>query len=162
MPIAQLVMRSLATKAAKGDHRSQRLMAEPISHVEQDQAQLIGDHHRMVRPHEEECFRDIGRAEKRGLPPPKPVPDPQDIILCPHTASVKYVGPMNEAEQQQLEILTQLFHHYVEEWETYERLAEEAETPKDEAEWSALAENAAARFEAFMEKTNDLGSGLID
>jgi hypothetical protein len=101
VPVAQAVVRTMAVKAAKGDHRSQRLFSEMLWEIEEDR--LAEDRDKLMTAvcYKERCHQEITRRQQRGLPPPLILPHPDDVVIDWGTGGVKVTGPVT---REQLEI----------------------------------------------------------
>lgn len=94
LPMAQAVIRALAVKAAKGDHRSQRRFAELLASVESARKILNDRWLETAIEYKVEWERELRRRERLGitdLPGPLPHPDHVKIDLDEGTARI--VGP---------------------------------------------------------------------
>lgn len=102
MSAAQLTLRSLTARAAKGDFRSQRLFTELLQATEAREQAAKEEHFETMlqyKLHWEKVLRD---REERGLPPPDPMPmpHPADVYVNPRTGECAIRGPMSEDEAE--------------------------------------------------------------
>lgn len=77
IPLAQAVLRSLGVKAAKGDHRSQRLFLETVSVSEARRARARDEDERFLIRYKYETEFQMGLAST------DPLPHPDHIIIEP-------------------------------------------------------------------------------
>ncbi|WP_022698123.1 DUF5681 domain-containing protein [Euryhalocaulis caribicus] len=103
VPMAQAVMRSLAVNAAKGDHRSQRLFSELLSHTERQNKALHDEWLETAINYKVEWERELDRREKLGIEVPLPIPHPDDIEIDMRTGGVLVKGPMTKEQKAELD-----------------------------------------------------------
>lgn len=94
VPVAQAVVRTMAVKAAKGDHRSQRLFSEMVRETERDQLAEARDKLMTAVRYKERCHEEITRRQQRGLAPPLILPHPDDVVIDWGSGEVKVTGPV--------------------------------------------------------------------
>jgi hypothetical protein len=107
LPMAQLTLRSLAAKAAKGDARAQRQFAEMVSVAEAKEQQMREEMFEVMLQYKTRWSQELSDRQRRGLPPPNPMPcpHPDDIFIDPRTGETKVQGPMTEDERDHFELL---------------------------------------------------------
>lgn len=152
MPIAQLAVRSLATKAAKGDHRSQRLITELVSAVESQDHRLHFEHMRNAMDYKDKWNMAIAGAHHRGEEPPSPLPHPDDIEICARTGAVRYLGPINEEEADTLAKVCEVIIDLQEEEAFFAQSAERARNPERKAGWEELRDETNAERLQLMKR----------
>lgn len=106
VPIAQAVIRTLGVKAAKGDHRSQRLFAELLSSVESANRRLHDEYLETAIVYKAEWERELFRRDRLGITDlPDPLPHPDHIEINMSTGQVIMKGPMTKEEKAKLDWL---------------------------------------------------------
>lgn len=108
VPIAQAVIRALGVKAAKGDHRSQRLFAELLGGTETANKRLHDAYLEAAIVYKTDWDRELERRERLQITAPDPIPHPDDIEINMATGEVIIKGPMTKEEKA---------HH--QEWRAY-------------------------------------------
>ncbi|WP_137702227.1 DUF5681 domain-containing protein [Marimonas lutisalis] len=100
VPMAQAVVRAMSVKAAKGDHRSQRLFAELLASTEGANKML---HDRWIEGATEykiEWERELQRREQLGITDlPNPLPHPDHVIIDYRSGTARIMGPMTKEEK---------------------------------------------------------------
>lgn len=100
VPMAQAVVRAMSVKAAKGDHRSQRLFAELLASTESANRML---HDRWIEGATEykiEWERELRRREVLGITDlPEPLPHPDHVIIDYRSGTARIMGPMTKEEK---------------------------------------------------------------
>ena len=108
MPMAQAVMRSLAVKAAKGDHRSQRLFGELLSSVErQDRAQR-DEWLETVIEYKLGWENELERRKRLDIKAPDPVPHPDDIHIDFGNNTIEINGPFTREEKEHIDTIREI------------------------------------------------------
>jgi len=156
MPIAQLALRSLATKAAKGDHRSQRLITDLVSTVESHDHRLHFEHMRNAMDYKDEWNMAIREDRRRGEEPPTPLPHPDDIQICSRTGEVRYLGPMTQDEAEALGNVRELVFDLEEEEAFFAQSAKRARTKERKARWEELRDQSATQRQRLLERLQPL------
>lgn len=112
MPAIEAIVRTMAIKGAKGDHRSQRLFAEMLWEIEGAQQKEHLDMLMTAVGYKELAQQEITRREQRGLPPPLILPHPDDVLIDWETGAVKVAAPVTreqfEAWEELWEMRTQI------------------------------------------------------
>lgn len=107
VPMAEAIIRSIALKAAKGDHRSQKLFTEILGQVERDRkAQRFGMFQATVE-YKISAERELEQYAKLGITPPELVPHPDDIEINLDTGDITFYGPRTAQEFSFWTILAQ-------------------------------------------------------
>lgn len=100
VPMAQAVVRAMSVKAAKGDHRSQRLFAELLASTENARQAL---HNRWVEAATEykiEWEMELRRRAVLGITDlPDPLPHPDHVIIDYRSGTARIIGPMTKEER---------------------------------------------------------------
>ncbi|WP_319824072.1 DUF5681 domain-containing protein [Thalassovita sp.] len=103
IPMARAVMRSLAVNAAKGQHRSQRLFAEILTRVEQQNRALAEEVAEIASDYKAYWEQELERRQRLRLTDlPDPLPHPDQVRIDMFTGEVRVVGPITEDEQGKL------------------------------------------------------------
>lgn len=103
LPAIQAVFRAMGVSALKGNRFVQKTLTDMVAKMEaehyQSRLELFGT---MVE-YKHRWDQEIERCRKAGLPEPRPIPHPDDIILDPNTGDVKILGPQTKEEKQRLD-----------------------------------------------------------
>lgn len=97
--LAQAITRSLSVKAAKGDHRSQRLFMELLQSVETSKARSYEELQEVAIGYKVDWERELDRRERLGLNLPPPLPHPDHVRIDMQTGHVRIIGPCNKREK---------------------------------------------------------------
>ena len=100
LPMAQAIMRSMSLKAAKGDHRSQRLFSELLATTEQ--ANKLDQEGRFKAALEYKLYweDELEQRKELGITDlPDPLPHPDHVLVDPREGTVRIAGPMTEEEK---------------------------------------------------------------
>ncbi len=93
MAVAQLGIRALCAKAAKGDVRAQKLLLEHLPAAERDREQLRAEVVEAMREYAEIEKRRIAEAKRAGRRYDPSGPHPDDLEFDPLTGDVSVRGP---------------------------------------------------------------------
>ncbi len=99
IPMAQAVMRAIAMKAVKGDHRSQRLFSELLTETERADKKLHDEWTNTALDYKRWWEEEIARCKRLGLPDPDPVPHPDHIDMDMRTGEIVVDGPMTHKQR---------------------------------------------------------------
>ncbi|WP_137154519.1 DUF5681 domain-containing protein [Rhizobium sp. FKL33] len=102
IPWREAIMRSIFTNAAKGNARSQTLAVHTIMRADAERARKRAEEIAFWRDYQQKTWAQIEAAKRKGLPPPTPLPHPDDIILDVQEG-VRFKGPIDEVWQAKLE-----------------------------------------------------------
>ena len=100
LPVIKAVFRSLGVSAMKGNRLAQATMAELVRGIEEEDRKLRVDHYATAVEYKSGWEEAIEQARERGLPEPRPIPHPDDVIINARTAEVHYRGPMTPEEKR--------------------------------------------------------------
>jgi hypothetical protein len=103
MPLAQAVIRSISVKAAKGDHKSQKLLTDLVGRTEEQETAL---HNRIMETtidYIKEADFELERRKRLGDTGPDIIPHPEDIILDEDTGLPFIAGPLTYAHKREFE-----------------------------------------------------------
>jgi hypothetical protein len=98
VPMAEAIIRSMALKAAKGDHRSQRLFAEMLNRTEASLKASYNAWLEQAIEYKVEWERELERRQRLGIIGPEPLPHPDDIEIDMKTGTVIMRGPMTQEQ----------------------------------------------------------------
>ena len=100
LPLMQIILRSTAAKAAKGDTRSQRLFKEWVESVEEKQDRQKKDYFETLATTKIRLKEHLDYHRKKGLPEEDfpHLPHPDDIIIDLHQGTARIAGPMTEEQ----------------------------------------------------------------
>ena len=99
IPMAQLVMRSIAVTAAKGSARSQRDWIQLQSTIERDERNERIAHFEAALDYKLAWERELERRKKLGLTGPEPLPHPDDVDINYSDGTVQLKGPATKEEK---------------------------------------------------------------
>jgi hypothetical protein len=99
VPMAQAVLRAIAMKAVKGDHRSQRLFSELVSETERANRAVHDEWVELAIEYKRSWAEEFERCRRLGLPEPDPVPHPDHIEMDRRTGEVIVDGPLSEKQR---------------------------------------------------------------
>jgi len=100
LPVIKAVFRSLGVSAMKGNRLAQTTMAELVRNIEEEDRQLRSSLFETACEYKIGWEQAIEHARKHGLPEPKPLPHPDDVILDMRRAEVRYAGPVTAEEKR--------------------------------------------------------------
>ncbi|MFS0736635.1 DUF5681 domain-containing protein [Sphingomonas sp. 1P06PA] len=99
LPVIKAVFRAMGVSAMKGNRLAQATMAELVRGIEEEDRKLRVDHFAEACQYKQDWSLAIEEARRRGLPEPTPLPHPDDIVIDPRNAEVRYAGPMTLEEK---------------------------------------------------------------
>jgi aconitase A len=99
--MAEAIVRSIAVNAAKGQTRSQKMFTQMLSTVERERRNLHNEWLQTAIEYKVSWMERIKDAQRRGLPPPQPVPHPDHIEIDMNTGEVIIKGPFTPEEKVQ-------------------------------------------------------------
>jgi len=137
MPVIQVVIRSMAAKAAKGDHRSQTKFNEMVQSVEHENSQDHIELFTALTEHKINWEQKLARRAQTGETGPQPFPHPDDIVVYPQTAEVEIRGPITKEEEVDWEEDLDIFESRVKFIEQLKEMIQDQ--PKNQALRQALA-----------------------
>jgi hypothetical protein len=103
VPIAQAVIRSITVKAAKGDHRSQRLLTDMLKKVEERENTRHLQMMEAAVDYINDADFELERRERLGTTGPDIVPHPDDIRFKEDTGLPYLLGPATFAQKREFE-----------------------------------------------------------
>jgi len=101
LPAIQAVFRSMGVSAMKGNRFAQKMIADLVRGVEEEDRKLAAAHLDTAMDYKIGWTREIKRCRNQGLPVPTPVPHPDDIIVDLRTNAVRIAGPRTEEEKRE-------------------------------------------------------------
>lgn len=99
LPAIQAVFRAMGVAAMKGNRFAQRTLAELVRSVEDEEYRLRQELLQTAIDYKRGWEENFEIARQRGLPEPKPLPHPDDVIIDLQTGSVRWAGPMTPEEK---------------------------------------------------------------
>ncbi|MBC8269204.1 MAG: hypothetical protein H8E36_10685 [Rhodospirillaceae bacterium] len=102
MPIIQAAMRSIAVKAAKGEHRSQKLLAELVDTVETTKAEREEIELQAAVQYMIDADEEVQRREKNGQSVADIIPHPDDMFINLDTGEVTVIGPVTYTDKKRM------------------------------------------------------------
>lgn len=103
--VAQAIVRAVAVNAAKGDHRSQKLMVDLVLNIETRTAAEKQAFINAVVEYKVEADLELARRKKQGVTGLDIVPHPDDIFINHETGEVQVFGPTTYREKESLDKL---------------------------------------------------------
>jgi hypothetical protein len=105
MPMIQAVLRSAVVKAAKGDHRSQKLVIQLGAEVERADLHEHRKYHESVIAYKKEWEDIFSEREHLGSTGPEPLPHPDHIHVDWKTGETVVWGPKTREEKRQFDAM---------------------------------------------------------
>ena len=103
LPAIQAVFRSMGVSALKGNRFAQKALTEMVAKMEAEhhasRMELFGT----MFEYKREWDKEIERCRSAGLPEPKMIPHPDDIVLDPKTGDCRILGPQTKEQKQRLD-----------------------------------------------------------
>lgn len=99
----EAIIRSIAVKAAKGDHRSQKLFFSTVQKIEAEKEDLRGTLVEKFLVYKVDAEREIERRKKIGADCSDIIPHPDDIGIDPETFMPTLLGPAIPSEKKSFE-----------------------------------------------------------
>lgn len=99
MSMAEAILRSMALKAAKGDHRSQKLFSDLLRRTEIALKAQHDDWLEKAFEYKVEWERELERRQRLGIVAAEPLPHPDDLEIDMNTGSVVLRGPFTKEQQ---------------------------------------------------------------
>lgn len=99
IPMIQAVLRSLGVAAVKGSPRAQLAISSLVEAVEQRQ---LNEKHALLSTaleYKQHWGEAISACKLRGVPPPEPVPHPDEMVFDMITGGIIFNGPMDDFEK---------------------------------------------------------------
>ena len=104
VPMAQAVIRAMSVKAAKGDHRSQRLFAELLASTESANKRLHDDWLTTAITYKVEWDEELRRRSNLGINDlPDPLPHPNHVKIDMRQGTVQILGPLTLEEKAEFD-----------------------------------------------------------
>lgn len=101
----EAVIKATVNKAIKGDHRSQKLILETFKSAEKEILEFSKEKLETAIIYREGALREIEQAKMFGQPDPDILPHPNHILIDPRTGEIKVIGPMDENEKKDWDIV---------------------------------------------------------
>lgn len=98
VPMAEAIVRAMALKAAKGDHRSQKLFSDLLHRTEASRKALHDAWLEQAVEYKVEWERELERRQRLGITAPEPLPHPDDIEINLNTGTVSFRGPASKEQ----------------------------------------------------------------
>ena len=95
----QAVIRQLALAAAKGQPRSQRMLADLVRWVEGDRRELKLEYLKTMIEYKSGWEQELERRQRLGLTGPEPLPHPDDILIDFSTGDVTINGAWTKEQK---------------------------------------------------------------
>jgi hypothetical protein len=99
LPVMQAVIRQLALAAAKGQPRSQRMLADLVRWVEGDRRELKLEYLKTMIEYKSVWEQELERRQRLGLTGPEPLPHPDDILIDFSTGEVTINGAWTKEQK---------------------------------------------------------------
>ena len=102
--VAQAIVRAMAVKAAKGEHRAQRLFAQLLASVESSRKMLYDEYFDKALTYKLAWEEELDRRRRMGVKHlPDPLPHPDQIRIDMREGTVRMVGPMTREEKAEVD-----------------------------------------------------------
>jgi hypothetical protein len=102
MSMRDALVNATCMSAVKGNARSQALVLDLLRKGDAAKAEEIRRSNELWREYKRIISAEIAEAKKQGLPVPKPLPHPDDVVIDERTGP-KFLGPLHEQAQAMLE-----------------------------------------------------------
>ncbi len=121
LPAMQAILRRMNLDALKGNRHAQNAITTMVQAIEDHEAQQQQELFEEAFLYKKGWNEEFERCDKAGIPRPEVVPHPDDILINVRTASVRFVGPMDELEKERWDRLQQRREEALKAIEAYER-----------------------------------------
>jgi Family of unknown function (DUF5681) len=98
IPMVKAIMRSMATNAARGQHRAQQKFTELLSETERANKAQKDELLNTAIIYKTEWEQELERCKRLGITAPEPLP-PDDIVIDMRTGQVIFKGPMTKEDK---------------------------------------------------------------
>ncbi len=102
MPAIEAILRAQTKSAASGNAYAQKHMIERFMWADRERRAEIEESNAFWREYVAWHREQIAEAERKGEPPPTPLPHPDDIVIDDEKG-VRFIGPVDEAWAAKLE-----------------------------------------------------------
>jgi len=134
VPMMEAIIRSMAVKAAKGDHRSQKLFISAVQKVEAESVEIRSAIMEKLFGYKMDAEREIEYRKKLGTDCSDIIPHPDDIGIDMETGMPTLLGPFTPSEKKSFEqtvaMIYDLEHKINQAEEELEELTDEDERAK--------------------------------
>ena len=103
LPAIQAVFRAMGVAAMKGNRFVQKTLADMVAKMEADHHAMRFELFGSMVEYKHNWDLEIERCRKHGLPEPKMIPHPDDIVLNPNNGEVQILGPQTKEQKQSLD-----------------------------------------------------------
>ena len=100
LPAIQAVFRAMGVAAMKGNRFVQKTLTDMIAKMEAEHHATKFELFGTMVEYKHQWDQEIERCRNAGLPEPKMIPHPDDIILDPNTGDAKILGPQTKEQKQ--------------------------------------------------------------
>ncbi|CCV11211.1 DUF5681 domain-containing protein [Mesorhizobium sp. STM 4661] len=107
IPAREAIVQTVILNALKGNARSQGLAMDLFRTADEAHAREIRQRNEIWERYKALTTAELAGAKQRGEPEPRILPHPDDIVIDSETGP-KFLGPLDEDEQQELERTLQL------------------------------------------------------
>lgn len=147
IPMMQAIWRTMAVKAANGDHHAQKQILDRLGVIEKEQYQLLVAYNDQLMRHKAGWTELINEARAAGHPEPQIFPHPEDIIFDYNTGKVDVYGPKTKEQKQRLDKFISNRDDCQEEVLVIKDEWEKASGTKEQADWLAHWHDAQKLFD---------------
>ena len=133
MPILQAGLRSMTVKAARGDHRSLKLLTDLIEQAEAEETQRMQFELDRVTEYLIRADQEVQRREKNGQSVADIIPHPDDIFINYDTGTVTVIGPLTYTDKKRMMRLLEVREQVLELIEEHEEDLIHFKDPKSRA-----------------------------
>jgi hypothetical protein len=135
MPAMQAAIRALGISAMKGSRLAQRALAELVRDAEAKHRSETEATMEAMIDYKRNWSAELERCRRLGIPEPKLVPHPDDIMLDFRNGGVKIHGPLNEDEKPEWDKWIERRDDAQFEVSHYAELYRKARSPEQKARW---------------------------
>jgi hypothetical protein len=99
LPAIQAVFRAMGVAALKGNRFAQKTLADLVQKVEQEHRDIQYGNLEAFTDYKMKWNREIERCQRLGLPDPKPLPHPDDVLIDYRKGTFRIAGPITKEEK---------------------------------------------------------------
>ena len=103
LPAIQAVFRAMGVSALKGNRFVQKTLTDMVAKMEAEHHAVKFELFGTMVEYKHNWSLEIERCRKAGLPEPKMIPHPDDIILDPNNGDAQILGPKTKEQKERLD-----------------------------------------------------------
>jgi hypothetical protein len=112
IPMMRVILRAIATNAAKGNNRAAVLFTSLVERTEAANKTLASEAFKSAIDYKDAWTKELARRKRLAIKLPDPIPHPDDIILEPRKMTFRIVGPMTTDELPRYKLAAEMIHSY--------------------------------------------------